>query len=118
MTREQLELIFRQNCLSEMNVFVHDSFKRDYPKLHEAIMKSIQECTQKESIAFANYFSKTYREVTSIKIGKTMFVNCIDNKILIHGSDSHYTDLIEQFGVTLLDVYREFQIELTNTPPK
>jgi hypothetical protein len=55
-SREELEFIFRRNCFEQMNVFVHDMFKKDYPKLHEAIMLSMQEAiiklsTPKESDA-------------------------------------------------------------------
>lgn len=67
------------------------------------------EAARVQSIAFAKWmYENIYREIYSQKLDRHAFVSAKKHEVFIHGSDYHYTHLIEEHGKALEEVYQEY----------
>lgn len=53
----------------------------------------------------------SWKTVYSEELKKTAYVNTSENKILIHGSDYHFTMMINEHGKTIDELYEMFLID-------
>lgn len=68
----------------------------------------IIESNKTSSIDFTIWMNKNYCEVDSVELKKSMWINIIENNVLTHGSDYHYTKLIKEHGKTIEELYDLF----------
>lgn len=64
----------------------------------------------KKCINFGEWVGKNYCEVSSEKLNKTMWVNYVENTVLVNGSDEHFTRLVNEHGKTIEEVFNEFKL--------
>lgn len=60
-----------------------------------------------DAIKFADFVIENYAKVKS-QTGMTAYVNIKTNKVLVNGSPSYYTKLINEHGKSLETIYEYF----------
>lgn len=87
-------------------------FQKNHEQLNEAFEKELNciiiESNKTSSIDFTIWMNKNYCEVDSVELKKSMWINMIENNVLTHGSDYHYTKLIKEHGKTIEELYDFF----------
>ncbi len=58
-----------------------------------------------EAVKFAEWLIESYERVYSVELDKFAYVNCIENAILTHGNDYHFTKLINEHGETVQEAF-------------
>lgn len=64
------------------------------------VLAAMDEYAKQESIGFAEWINGDYTEVESAELRRKAWVNFRENEVLVHGSDFHYTTLINEVGLT------------------
>lgn len=68
------------------------------------------EAVEQECIRFADWIQENgYTLVRSLELNKRAWVNCIENEVLVHGSDYHFTKLINEVGLTTKQLFTIFK---------
>lgn len=71
-------------------------------------MEIFTEIMKTVSTKFTEWVDESFCKVHSKKLNKSMWVNCIENPVYVHGSDEHFTELIEKHGKTIGELYDIF----------
>lgn len=74
----------------------------------EDAAESVYQLHRKEAISFAEWVENRYASIYSKELDKSMYVDCIENDVLIHGSDYHFTQLITDHGKTIDQLFDLF----------
>lgn len=72
---------------------------------------AIDEYAKENAIGFMEWVSDGWVLIDSVRLGKSAWVNCMENKVYAHGSDLHYTTLINSVGKTTEQLYDIYKIQ-------
>ena len=74
-----------------------------------AYYEAMDEYAKRQSIGFMNWLADSgWIEIESEELKKKAWVNCKEQEVLTHGSDWHYTTLINECSKTTSELYELF----------
>lgn len=99
-----------------INASIHMSSKGMYTQDSFNWTEILREFQEYHAVRFAEWFAVNYSLVHSERLDKKAWVNCNEHVIYIHGSDLHYTQLIENYGKKIEEIWQIYLKESRDEP--